>query len=509
MLALVTLALAVSTPPPNLVDQVRSALIGTSMRPGRVVQMSGTCRYLGSDGPYSLVFGDHERFVQAFNSTVGEVYGCDGSRAWKREMSGAPVVISFETEAEAKAMALLLTDEWIEPGPDIAVASSGKGTLAVKFGSEGFEMDVAVAPDTSLPRTGTIASPEGTITISLSDWKRAGGRLLANHVDITHVGVTDVIRVSKTSEAKDRPGEFDTPKWTATDATFDPSGSPLVESKRAATGHVLVHPLVNGRDVGWFILDSGAETMTMDPGIAAKMGLPKLGEAPETGVGGSITGSIYGADSVSLGPLTIHKQRIVGFDMKEIAPFFGVPLAGIVGYDVFRRSIVELSLNPIRVSIYDPAKYAGPSPRWETLRFDGGNSAVQATTDGKTGWYRVDTGDSGWVTFQYPYVVRENMLKRFSHGEGLIAGAGGALNVKVGTVPDFEFGGHTFNAVQAIFSVVDKGGFSDVFLAGNIGQHLMEPFTLVFDYQQYRLGFRDRGSGIIDQSTQRLQVRRR
>jgi hypothetical protein len=313
--------------------------------------------------------------------------------------------------------------------------------------------------------------------------------MLPTRTVVSHSGVTDTFVVTKDGTSREKPGEFGIPKWNAPDTTFDPSVSPDLECKRAVSGHLLIHPLVNGKDVGWFIFDSGAETMTIDPGVAAKIGLPKLGEAPETGVGGSITGAIYGCDSVSVGPITIRNQRIVGFDMKDIAPFFGVPLAGIVGNDVFRRAVVEISLKPTVVSIHDPAKYVAPSALWDPVRFDGGNSAVQASAQGKLGWYRVDTGDSGWVTFQYPYVQRDKALQQYESGNGFVAGAGGALSVKTGTIPDFEFGGHTFTGVQALFSIVDKGGFSDVFLAGNIGQKLMEPFTLVFDYQNSRLGF--------------------
>ena len=38
----------------------------------------------------------------------------------------------------------------------------------------------------------------------------------------------------------------------------------------------------------------------------------------------------------------------------------------------------------------------------------------------------------------------------------------------------------------------DGGAFGDTYVDGNVGNELMAPFLLVFDYQQSRIAFRKR-----------------
>lgn len=43
-----------------------------------------------------------------------------------------------------------------------------------------------------------------------------------------------------------------------TGTSFDPSLPPEVKAWRSGSGHTVVEPLVNGRSVGYFMLDTGA-----------------------------------------------------------------------------------------------------------------------------------------------------------------------------------------------------------------------------------------------------------
>jgi hypothetical protein len=393
----------------GLLDQVRGAVFRDELGSGSEVRLTGTCHYLGGDGAYSLSFDRDGRFLQAMKSPAGEAYGFDGKVTWKQDSSGAPIRIAFETEAESHALGELLSDSWLEKSRSNDVEER-EDELRLLVGSQHLAVDVKVDPTTSLPKTATITTVAGLVTINLSNWHEAGGRLLPYHADMQRVGLIDSFDVHDSSIKNEIAESYQMPDWTPTDASFDAKLPAELECKRAVSGHMLVHPRLNGKDVGWFILDSGAEAMTLDPSVAKSLNLTKIGEAPETGVGGSLTASIWRADSLSLGPLTIKGIELVGFDLKPLSPFFGVPLAGIVGYDVFRRAAMEVRFSSPRVALYDPALYADQPTTWSPLLFDGGNSAVEAKAEGKPGWYRVDTGDDGSITFHYPYVLREKML---------------------------------------------------------------------------------------------------
>ena len=49
--------------------------------------------------------------------------------------------------------------------------------------------------------------------------------------------------------------------------------------------------LIDGKDIGWFILDSGAEVSVIDKGAADEIKLASVGHQPLTGVGGNVMSS--------------------------------------------------------------------------------------------------------------------------------------------------------------------------------------------------------------------------
>src|SRR4051812_43048120 len=52
------------------------------------------------------------------------------------------------------------------------------------------------------------------------------------------------------------------------------------------TGFLLVSPLIDGQEVGWFILDTGAGMSCLDAAIVKKLNLPDAGETSARGTGG-------------------------------------------------------------------------------------------------------------------------------------------------------------------------------------------------------------------------------
>ena len=82
---------------------------------------------------------------------------------------------------------------------------------------------------------------------------------------------------------------------TATDG-FDNAGSvrfdakkrPEVNIEEAKSSHVLVRPLIDGVDVGPFILDTGASGLVISGAAADRLNLRKFGEVWVSGVAGKV-----------------------------------------------------------------------------------------------------------------------------------------------------------------------------------------------------------------------------
>lgn len=471
----------------DLIDRARKA-VAVAGKPWPETVLTGTAHYFGVDGPYTLRFRPDGRFVQTIEGPLGDTFGDDGDRYWQRDRSGAPRWLDFEDVDETRCLMLLLTGRWLDPRAPVTLSAADG---AIRFQPKGSKIEetVTLDPSTGLPDTATYTDPSGTVTIKLTDWRPAGDRMLPFRAELDQGGLTDVFAATQAAPGDASGAAYAPGKWTPTDVAFDPSVPASVECRRAVTGHVLVHPRVNGQDVGWFILDSGADSMVIDQGVADSLGLSKVGELPLVGVGGVVKAPFRPVGEFQLGPETLRGVPFVELDLHGLGDLFRVKLAGIVGYDFFRRSIVAVDLGAPGVSIYDPARFKLRG-KWTPARFSSGNPAVQASFEGhRPAWFRIDTGADGTVSFHEPYVLSEHLLDRRVTRPAQMGGVGGLVAASRGKIKDFELGGHRFTDIDAIFSLAKVGAFADPYLAGNIGQDLMTPFTVYFDFGGSRIAF--------------------
>lgn len=470
-----------SATPNDLIADVRKALTVEGAGWSSTV-LSGQATYYGVACPFTIQFDKDGKFLQVMKGPLGESYGYDGKQFWEADRSGAPRILNFEDVDVQEATMVLQTGQWLDPDSGIKLAADGYNIHLTL--PSGFEETVAINSSNDLPTSATFIASPGEITVGLADWKPAGNRLIPYKTTITEGGLTDTFAGDTAKESK--PGDYALPSWTPSNITFDPAKPASIEAKKLITGHIIVHPLVNGKDVGWFILDSGADIMVIDPKVADKLNLPKIGELPLVGVGGIVKESFRPVDKFELGPATLTNTEFSEFDLGEIGKALNIDLAGIVGFDFFRRSIVSVDLDKPAVSIFNPNSYKLSDGGWTQLKFDTGNPAVQATvkSDNRdiTDWYRLDTGASGTVQFHAPFVKKQHLLDNRQTEAMANMGAGGSSDARAGKIDAFELAGHKFDNPSVSFSQATVGAFADNYLAGNIGQEFMKPFTVIFDF---------------------------
>jgi len=490
MLSFLAAVAVVRLQSPALVDKVRAALTVENAAPWGQTTLTGISLQKGVEGKYTLQFTADGKFIQSIESPLGDRAGFDGSVHWQADYSGATRQVAFEDAEEQRGMVMVLTSSWLAPNAPVDITVDGN-TLHMKLRNSLFQEDLQIDPATNLPSSATFQASAGKVTLGLSDW-RAAGRYKAPFKSSLSLGpITDTFTVTDAKGSKD-PGikAFAMPKWTAKDTSFDPKKLALVETKKAFSGHILVHPLVEGKDVGWFILDTGAEVMVIDPKVADKLNMPKIGKETLIGVGGATTASFRLGKSFSLGTATIKNLRFTEFDLAQIGKILNVQLAGIVGYDFMRRTIVGVDLNKPEVRVFNPATYKLPSGAWTAMMFDSGNPVVKAKFEGdREAWFRMDTGANGTVTFHAPFVAKEKLLDGRETRPAMMGGVGGMTSAKMGTLKWFELGSHRFESPVVSFSEAKTGAFTSEYLAGNIGQDFLKPFDLVIDFGGSRVGF--------------------
>lgn len=146
--------------------------------------------------------------------------------------------------------------------------------------------------------------------------------------------------------------------------SFAPGVAPEVVIERARSSHVLVRPLIDGVDVGPFILDTGASGLVITKAAAARVAdCASFGEVFVSGVSGKVPCRFRRASNMTLGPIVIDSPVFMEMALGGIVSGSVEPVAGIVGFDAFKSAIVEVGPGGAPVRIYDPRTFK-PDANW-------------------------------------------------------------------------------------------------------------------------------------------------
>jgi hypothetical protein len=283
------------------------------------------------------------------------------------------------------------------------------------------------------------------------------------------------------------------PRLDSTEIVFDASVPSALEVKRAPTGHLLVRPVVNGIDAGWFIFDTGAGICCVSTPHVERLGLRESGSVDSVGVGGSQSSTLVTAESVRLGPATVADHVLMVTDLAFLKQHLGEEIVGVIGYGILSKCVVEMDLHHGRIGVHDPAEAVVADLAWTELMIGDRVPAVRARFEDREGVFRLDTGANGHVTFHQPAVKKWDLLADRAVTDARLGGVGGFVAAKQGTVAWFEIGGVRTEDVPAKFAIEAKGTFADAKKDGNIGVELLRPFVLWFDYAGERMAFVKRG----------------
>jgi Aspartyl protease len=497
-LALITgqAAIVPGPPQPPVADQsaeilprIQSALKIKGVAPWSETLAVGTANIWGIDKTeFRMRFQPGNRFLTSFTGEIPELYGGNGKAVWKRTFSGTPRPAFAEDEDEILGSTWLITGEWLSDPTKLKFSGS---TVALTLPSGNVET-IVLDQLTFLPVSASFTESAGPVDIKISGWQQAGAIQIPSHIEIGLTGITRTIDIGTVSEQPAMPeAKFGLPGRTGVPATFDNSIDSQVPTIRAKSGHLLVRPTVMGKDLGWFIVDSGAGNNCIDPIAADEAGLGKIGKVPLTGIGGTVLGSFRRAGSLTLGPQTIHDFLFAELDLAEIGKALGVKLAGILGDEFFDQAIIGIDVNKPSVEVTDPKIFQLEGAPWLPLHFVSDNPTVEAKYEGnRTGWFRLDTGDTGTVTFHAPAVAKEHLLDGRKTTPAQNGGVGGNSDALIGSIEWFELAGHRFDHPEAVFSLAKVGAFADAYNVGNLGQALMKPFTVYFDFGHRQVAFK-------------------
>jgi hypothetical protein len=451
-------------------------------------------------GGRSLWFGPKGEFRQEVKPTDSRPFGFDGRFAWQVDRMGVPAPMPQRLREKLLLPAWIRSGWWLnEAAPlDFAIlpaeTNDTQVALSMRFKRGLVGAQVYIDRSTWLPTKLVAEYERGPFTVTLHDYQESFGARLPRRLVTNYRGSDSESRVTSIAPITKTTGDvFAVPPLPA-DTTFDNSRPAELQVAQGvpfgpdSPGHFYVRPLVDGRDVGWFHFDTGADAMQIDAKLADELKLPVLGKSQTRGADGRAQEvTIRQGKTFQLGRVTFKNPIFLASDMSDKNAPPGTKRAGYVGYPLLARVVVEVTGGGQSIALYEPATYKLGKGKWQELSYIDLTPAVECRFEGdRRGLFQLDTGYVGTVTFYDKYINDERLLEGRRVEGATDTGAGGTYKVVTGTIDWFELAGHRFTRPRAVFRVA---GLSREGGAGVVGREFLSAFKIVFNYPERRIAF--------------------
>ncbi len=343
---------------------------------------------------------------------------------------------------------------------------------------ETIDLDVA----TSMIDRISYESDDGVVSEDYYGYHVAGGVLLpSREIDSNGDHAYDIVRTTLRMQAGKPidPSIFAIPPTTLIQ-TDKPVTVPLVERG----GHDYLTVEMRGRRLT-FLLDTGAQAVAVDSGVAEQIGLQPQGRLEIAGIQRTGGSGIAPLQSFEIGGATLPVGVVTVLSLHNVAPPYNVD--GILGYPFFASAEVRIDQSAGTMTFAKP----GSLPESGSLipvDVDRQLAEVQGAIDGIPGRLVVDTGNTNELLIFGPFAQAHPKLAPVAaNSPAFNFGVGGSTRAISMTVDELDFGPfRLFNRLAALM-VTSQGAFADRFDAGNIGMGSLKNFIMTFDLANERM----------------------
>lgn len=438
------------------------------------------------------------RYVNRYDLGVAAgAEGFDGEQPWVQDSSGAVTVTDSRGDLESAANQAYLTargywfaQRWPAEVRDARrVEEDGAAYHVVEVHPRrGRPAELWIDADTGrLARLVEEGAQEVTTT-HFSDYEQVEGLLLPFAVRSsrgeerydTHLRVTAVEVLGTTPE-----GTFERPTVEIDDFEVLGGGVRVEIPFELLNNHIYVMASINGAPPRRFLVDTGGLNVLTES-AAAELGIASQGALEVRGAGeGKADVGVAGVDSLTVGDVRLSDQRFIVIDMDEIAAAEGIELSGLVGFELFRRFVVEIDYAGRRLVLTRPEafRYQGDGVR-VPFRFDHRTPVVEGAVDGVGGTFTLDTGSRGGLALHGPFVAEHDLERRYTPRVERLTGwgvGGGVRGQPVGP-RTLTLGSLEIPDVATELTRQSAGAFTDRYTAGNVGGAVLKRFRVIFDY---------------------------
>ena len=458
----------------------------------------------GLSGTYETV-ADLPGQKQALSYVLGPDkggQGWDGQKAWTTDASGQ-VRVETSREAEAAAIqqvyistnAFLFRNRWPAETSYVGKKTAdGVSYDVVRVTPKGAEpMEIWFDPATHLVAREIQLTGAQPQTYLLSDWKQMGA-IRAPAKTIVRVGgnpkFDQIVEVEHVDQNKAMPPDrFGPPPPPAYDAIFPAKKTSVTVPFRLINNHIYLEASINGAPPQPFVFDTGA-TNFFDHKHAEALEVKVEGALPGGGFGSDIASTgLAKVSTVSVGGLTLKDQVFAADDSTKWIAVEGADSAGLLGYEFAKRAVTTIDYAGRTITFTKPDAFKAPDAPSIAFKFDGHIPMVEASVDGASGEFEIDTGARSALTLMRPFAEAHGLIAKYkaTHTATTGYGVGGPSRALLARPGDLTIGSTTLKNPVADLVMDKAGAAAAARTAGNIGGDILKRFTVTLDYGHQKL----------------------
>lgn len=484
----------------EVVQQVRQVVGWYDWQKSRsVFRFKGAAEYYDMPAEYECTISCDGKYVESIKAQGIHGNGYDGEILWARSFSHPPRKLEFAERALLRAIIAIQTHSWLsENSPYQLSRVPEKDTdhevcIHLVANDDRIVTEVAIDRNQWLPVRVTRSGVFGPATWEFAKYERHGEVMWARSLVIRNGDEVLNFNVSDVSHDQEIDSLIFSMPHVATEVEWNVSAASRVEVRQASSGHLFVKPRIDGKDVGWFAVDTGTGAgMCISSNVAERIGLPAFGKTFAGGAGDKKFPVQFRSASVfELGPAALRNPTLLELPQKfadAMTKLFGFEWGGTVGFDFLSQVVAEFDLTNVALDLHDPATFAVAEANWHELRFHAGIPAVFCKLeDAQEGWFCLDTGAGNIAIVHSPAVKSMELLKNRKTEPYPLQGVGSAIDAQLGELRQFQVCGRPLKNVTTMFVTGTVGALSDPFVAGTFGAGILGGGKVIFDYQTRRI----------------------
>lgn len=324
--------------------------------------------------------------------------------------------------------------------------------------------------------------------VSYSDWRPEGGLMLA-HKALVDPGLgadaQETYQLRQVSVGPARPLEaYARPTAAPTGAEIGGGQASITLPFRLLNNHIYIEGRVNGKGPFTFIVDTGGHNL-LSPTLAKAAGVTVSGSSVGSGAGEkTVTSGFAPVKEIAFGPLRMTDQTAIIQSVYE-PEIEGIPVDGMVGFELFRRFAVRIDYGARTITFTDPKRFEpGDAGVAMHFRFYDHLPQIEGDVDGLPAVFDIDTGSRSQIDVTTPFAARNGLYARYPK-QALATtgwGVGGPTQDYMVRLPSLSLGGVRVGDVPSGLSDSKRGSISDANFGGNVGSGLLRRFVVTFDY---------------------------